>query len=56
MKGAKNICRSDDGTAGLFSIKIPSSREKQSKIRVPLYQILDDGNLERDSWDSLLPS
>ena len=46
----------DDGRAGLFPIRIPSSRDENSKITNPLHKITDEGKLEKGNWDALLPT
>lgn len=46
----------DDGRIGLFSMRIPSTRERKSRISIPLYKIEDDGTVCKDDWNSLFPA
>ena len=46
----------DDGRSGVFAMQIPNSREKKSKIGIPVHSIGKDGSIAKDEWTSLLPT
>ena len=48
--------RRNDGRAALFSIRVPSTSERKSRITVPIYTLNESKSIESSDWSILLPA